>query len=247
MVPPNTLIVNCRLDPEDYRDFLLNQIYSEDYKTLSRTYRRKALMRSLAMFPLYPLACVGLFWLLTESGVMYFDSWEFALIVGCLTGVIQLVFNADQTRFYKQQHKHLTEYGFDHSWPGFLGRLSVEFRPEGIEYRCRKQSSFFPWHSLIDVEHDSDWLLMTLSSGRMIMINGETIESTLQIDDIVRVIEHYWDAKTALKETAREFLEEHQLPCPECSYSMQGVASNACPECGRAITLAELKAATAKQ
>lgn len=35
----------------------------------------------------------------------------------------------------------------------------------------------------------------------------------------------------------RAFLGRHDAPCPMCGYSLKGLASSACPECGSAIVL----------
>lgn len=37
--------------------------------------------------------------------------------------------------------------------------------------------------------------------------------------------------------TLLAFLDEHAAACPECGYSLRGIGSPNCPECGRAVTL----------
>jgi hypothetical protein len=39
-------------------------------------------------------------------------------------------------------------------------------------------------------------------------------------------------------ELLRGFLEERNLPCPACGYSLRGCTSSKCPECGTALELA---------
>lgn len=184
-----------------------------------------------------------MFWLIDPAGYSVDDTWRIAILIGIVAGVIAMLFNTSKSRFIEHHRKQLELHAIESSWPGFLGKCTLAIDESGIRYQCRGQDSRYSWTTVISLDEYDEGVTILLSSGRAIMLGDRLIESGQSVNEIIRVIRHYWNQDETISSLARDYLREFTFQCGQCSYRIHGVSTNACPECGTKFGIEELKRA----
>ncbi|MEL7472659.1 MAG: YcxB family protein [Planctomycetota bacterium] len=119
--------------------------------------------------------------------------------------------------------------------------VTVIIDPESVSLRDRFAVAGWLWPAVESVKPVRRGIAIGTRNNRIILIPNRAFEAPEEGARFLELAERFHQAANNGQAMIAAFLEDHDLPCPECDQQLNGCANSKCPNCGAEITLEDVR------
>jgi hypothetical protein len=235
---PESLVLSFDLTRDDYLAAVrLLLVDSPDLERVARQHRAKALK---ALWWIAPFPYVMIYLLTRREQVEIGIRLLTTALLGTLVSGMYGWYCAQLSTYLPKIRKAYWEHAQRTDVSTFCGPNILELTPAAFIARSTSGATAFPWSAVAHIKELPGFLVVYVPSA-MEIIPDRAFASPEAKAAFTEALRHHADsARLPEPERIRRYMAERDLPCPGCKYNLRGIATDACPECGRQLRYAEL-------